>query len=145
MDKKKTAEDKLTRGVRLLLALMFVMTGAMKLFVPSLRDAFAGQLEAAHPPLQSLARSVVPYAEIALGVLLALGVVTRLAAAGIIFLMAGATYIHVVVHDPSLSVLITVLIRHRTHQRADHDVRRWERRSRRRCRQSFAHRSGMPR
>ncbi|MHC4136219.1 MAG: DoxX family protein [Planctomycetota bacterium] len=102
MDKKKTAEDKLTRGVRLLLALMFVMTGAMKLFVPSLRDAFAGQLEAAHPPLQSLARSVVPYAEIALGVLLALGVVTRLAAAGIIFLMAGATYIHVVVHDPSL-------------------------------------------
>jgi len=102
MDEKKTAEGKLTRGVRLLLALMFVMTGAMKLFVPSLRDAFAGQLEAANLPLLSVARSVVPYAEIALGVLLALGVVTRLAAAGIIVLMAGATYVHVVVQDPSL-------------------------------------------
>jgi len=102
MDKKKTAEGKLTRGVRLLLALMFVMTGAMKLFVPSLRDAFAGQLEAANLPLLSLARSVVPYAEVVLGVVLALGVVTRLAAAGIILLMAGATYVHVVVHDPSL-------------------------------------------
>ncbi len=102
MSKKKTAEGKLTRSVRLLLALMFVMTGAMKLFVPSLRDAFAGQLEAANPPLQSFARSVVPYAEIALGVLLALGAFTRLAATGIIFLMAGATYVHLVVHDPSL-------------------------------------------
>ena len=102
MDQKKTAEGKLTRGVRLLLALMFVMTGAMKLLVPSLRDAFAGQMEAADLPLPSLARAVVPYAEIALGVLLALGAVTRLAVTGIIFLMAGATYVHLVVHDPSL-------------------------------------------
>ena len=102
MDKTKTAEDKLTRGVRLLLAVMFVMTGAMKLVVPSLRDAFAGQLEAANPPLQSFTRLVVPYAEIALGVLLALRAFTRLAAAGIIFLMAGATYVHLVVRDPSL-------------------------------------------
>ena len=102
MDEKKTAEDKLTRGVRLLLALMFVMTGAMKLFVPSLRDAFAGQMEATDLPLRSFAQSVVPYVEIALGVLLALGVVTRLAVTGIIFLMAGATYVHLVVHDPSL-------------------------------------------
>jgi len=81
---------------------MFVMAGAMKLLVPSLRDAFAGQLEAAHPPLQSLTQSVVPYAEIALGVLLALGAFTRVAAAGIIVLMAGATYVHLVVDDPSL-------------------------------------------
>ena len=102
MDEKKTPEGKLTRGVRLLLAVMFVMTGAMKLFVPSLRDAFAGQLEATDLPLESFARLVVPYAEIALGVLLALGVCTRLAAIGIIFLMAGATYVHLVVHDPAL-------------------------------------------
>ena len=102
MDRHKTAEHGLTRGVRLLLALMFVMTGAMKLFVPSLRDAFAGQLEAASLPLQSFARLVVPYAEIALGAFLAFGALTRLAAAGIILLMAGATYVHLVVDDPSL-------------------------------------------
>ncbi len=102
MGKKKRTEGKLTRGVRLFLALMFVMTGAMKLFVPSLRDAFADQLEAANLPLQSFARSVVPYAEIALGGLLALGLFKRLATIGIIFLMAGATYVHLAVHDPSL-------------------------------------------
>jgi len=102
MDEKKTPEGKLTRGVRLLLAVMFVMTGAMKLFVPSLRDAFAGQLEATDLPLESFARLVVPYSEIALGALLALGAFTRLAAAGITVLMAGATYVHLVVRAPSL-------------------------------------------
>jgi uncharacterized membrane protein YphA (DoxX/SURF4 family) len=86
----------------MLLALMFVMTGAMKLLVPSLRDAFAGQLEAAGLPLQWLTRLVVPYVEIALGILLALGALTRLVVAGILLLMAGATYVHLVVHDSSL-------------------------------------------
>ena len=74
----------------------------MKLLVPSLRDAFAGQLEAADLPLQEFTRLAVPYAEIALGALLAFGAFTRLAVAGVIFLMAGATYVHIVVHDPAL-------------------------------------------
>ena len=99
---KKKAEGKLTRGVRLLLGFMFVMTGVMKLFVPKLRDAFSGQLEAADLPLESLTRLAVPYAEIALGGLLALGLFKRLATIGIICLMAGATYVHLAVHDPSL-------------------------------------------
>ena len=99
---KKKAEGKLTRGVRLCLAFLFVMTGVMKLLVPKLRDAFAGQLEAANLPLESLTRLVVPYAEIAVGGLLALGIIKRLAAMGIIGLMAGATYVHLVVTDPSL-------------------------------------------
>ena len=102
MGKGKMTEGKLTRGVRLLLALIFAMTGVMKLFVPSLRDAFAGQLEAANLPLQSFTRLVVPYAEIALGALFALGVFTRIAVIGVIALMAGATYVHLVIDDPSL-------------------------------------------
>ena len=102
MDERKPDERKLTRAVRLVLALMFVMTGALKLFVPSLRDAFAGQLEAADLPLNSFTRLVVPYAEIALGILLASGALTRLATIAILVLMAGATYVHLVAHGPSL-------------------------------------------
>ena len=40
--------------VRVLLGVLFLMTGLMKLFVPDLRAAFSGQLTAAAIPAHSL-------------------------------------------------------------------------------------------
>ncbi|MEN8375525.1 MAG: DoxX family protein [Gemmatimonadota bacterium] len=99
---RNTSDDKLVAGVRIFLAVMFLMTGAMKLLVPVLAEAWAGQLLAAGIPLRELSRLTVPYLELALGALLAVGAFVRPAAATVIGIMAVATYVHLVVDDPSL-------------------------------------------
>ena len=43
-------------GIRWILAVLFVMTGVMKLAVPMLGDAFSGQLIAADIPFYMLSR-----------------------------------------------------------------------------------------
>ena len=41
---RQTSDDKLAGGIRLLLAMLFLMTGVMKLVVPMLAEAWSGQL-----------------------------------------------------------------------------------------------------
>lgn len=97
-----TTNSKLAGGVRLLLALIFLMTGTMKLVVPRLAEAWSGQLIAAELPFYELSRWSVPFLEILLGILLAIGLFARPAAIVVIGIMTVATYVHVVVDDPSL-------------------------------------------
>ncbi len=78
------------------------MTGTMKLVVPMLAEAWSGQLLAAQLPLYELNVRLVPFVEIAVGVVLLIGVYTRLACLIVIGIMMVATYVHVVVDDPSL-------------------------------------------
>ena len=99
---RRTSDDKLAGSVRLLLAVVFLMTGAMKLVVPMLAEAWSGQLLAANLPLYSITRWTVPFLELFLGAALAVGVFVRPAATMVIGIMIVATYVHVVVHDPSL-------------------------------------------
>lgn len=99
---RETTDDKLAGIVRLLLALLFVMTGAMKLLVPQLAAAWSGQLLAAELPFYELSRWSVPFVEILVGVVLAVGLFTRLASMVVIGIMMVATYVHIVVDDPSL-------------------------------------------
>ena len=99
---RKTSENKVATTIRLLLALVFLMTGAMKLLVPSLAAAWSGQLLAANLPFYLLTLSAVPYVELALGVLLALGILVRPVGVVVIGIMLIATYVHIVVDDPSL-------------------------------------------
>jgi uncharacterized membrane protein YphA (DoxX/SURF4 family) len=99
---QSTSSEKLAGGVRLMLAVIFLMTGAMKLLVPQLSDAWSGQLVAANIPLYSVSLWTVPFVELVLGVLLAVGLHVRLAAVAVSGIMAVATYVHVVVDDPSL-------------------------------------------
>ena len=58
-DVRKTSPDKLAGTIRLLLGLLFLMTGAMKLVVPVLAEAWSGQLLAAGLPFYSLTRWMV--------------------------------------------------------------------------------------
>ncbi len=88
--------------VRILLGLLFLMTGLMKLFVPELRAAFSGQLTAAAIPAHSLNMWLVPLAETGMGLALIAGLLSRLASLAAMGTMVVATYVHLVVHDPEL-------------------------------------------
>lgn len=99
---RKTTDDTVAGSIRWLLAVLFVMTGTMKLVVPRLADAWSGQLLASGLPLYELSRWSVPFVEILVGVVLGVGFFTRLAAVVVIGIMTVATYVHVVVDDPSL-------------------------------------------
>ncbi len=99
---RSTRSDAVARGIRVLLGVLFVMTGAMKLVVPVLATAWTGQLLAANIPLAELNRLVVPFVEIAVGAALLMGFYTRLASLLVLNIMVVATYVHIVVDDPTL-------------------------------------------
>ncbi len=97
-----TQQSRPAASIRILVGVLFIMTGVMKFIVPDLRAAFAGQLAAAGVPLQPVNMWFVPALEIGLGMLLLLGLFTRIAATFAIAVMGIATYVHLVVHDPGL-------------------------------------------
>ena len=99
---RSTQSGDVARGVRVVLGALFVMTGAMKLVVPMLAAAWAGQLAAANIPLVELNRWVVPVIEMGVGVALLVGFYTRLATLLVLNIMVVATYVHLVVTDPAL-------------------------------------------
>jgi uncharacterized membrane protein YphA (DoxX/SURF4 family) len=99
---QETVDDKLAGSIRLVLAALFVMTGTMKLVVPILAEAWSGQLLAAGLPFHELSRWSVPFVEIFVGMVLGVGLFVRPAIVVVIGIMAVATYVHVVVDDPSL-------------------------------------------
>jgi uncharacterized membrane protein YphA (DoxX/SURF4 family) len=87
---------------RITLGVIFIMTGAMKLLVPMLAVAWAGQLQAAAIPLFTISRWSVPFIEIVVGGFLLVGAYARFAAIVVIGIMIVATYVHLMVDDPSL-------------------------------------------
>ena len=68
---RRTSDSKRAGSIRILLALLFLMTGAMKLLIPVLAEAWSGQLLAANIPLHIVSRWTVPFLEMALGAVLA--------------------------------------------------------------------------
>ncbi len=97
-----TTNDKVTGSIRLMLGLIFLMTGPMKLLVPRLAEAWSGQLLAADIPLYSISLWTVPFVELFIGIVLAIGLFVRPAAVLVIGIMFVATYVHIVVDDQSL-------------------------------------------
>ncbi len=99
---RNTSDDKVAGVVRLLLAMIFVMAGVMTLVSPILGDIWSGQLQAANIPFYSLTRWTVPFVEIGVGVALTVGLYARLASVIVMGIMVAATYVHLVVDDPTL-------------------------------------------
>lgn len=99
---RNTSDDKVAGVVRLLLAMIVIMTGVMKLVVPVLGEAWSGQLLAANLPFYSLTRWTVPFVEIGVGIALTVGLYARLASVVVMGIMVAATYVHLVVDDPTL-------------------------------------------
>jgi len=98
----RTSDNELVGIIRILLAVMFLTSGSMKLLIPMLAEAWSGQLLAANIPLYTVSLWTVPFLEIALGIVLAVGAFVRPAAVMMIGIMVVATYVHQVVDDPSL-------------------------------------------
>jgi uncharacterized membrane protein YphA (DoxX/SURF4 family) len=99
---RRTTLDRVAGVLRLLLGVLFVMTGVMKLVVPMLAEAWSGQLLAAGLPFYELTRWTVPFVEVGVGVVLVLGAFARVAGLIVMGIMAVATYVHLAVDDPSL-------------------------------------------
>ena len=99
---RSTTDDRVGAGIRIALAILFVMTGVMKVAVPILGAAFAGQLAAANIPFQELNRTVIPFMEIGIGGALVVGFHARIATMLVVNMMFVATYVHLVVNDASL-------------------------------------------
>ncbi len=87
---------------RAFLGLLFLSTGVMKFAVPSLRNAFSGQLTEAALPFHSVTMWLVPLAEVVLGGMLIVGLFGRVASLVAIVMMIVASYVHLVVHNPEL-------------------------------------------
>ena len=85
-----------------MIALMFLMAGPMKLAVPMLGEAFSGQIIAAGLPFYTLTKWSVPFIETSLGIVLLVGIYTKIAVIGATGIMLVATYVHIAVNDPSL-------------------------------------------
>lgn len=101
-DIRQTSDNRIAGGIRIFLAILFLMTGAMKLLLPAFADAWSGQLLAANLPLYSFTVWAVPIIEVLLGISLASGLFARPAALVVVGFMIVATYVHIVVDDPSL-------------------------------------------
>ena len=101
--KIRRTKDVRTAGViRVVLGLLFLATGSMKLLVPMLWSAWSGQLTQANIPFYTLNLWFVPVAEMLTGVVLLAGFFTRVGSLVVIFMMMVATYVHLVVDDPTL-------------------------------------------
>lgn len=92
----------LERGVRTFVGGLILSTGVMKLVVPSLRSAWGAQLEQANLPLRDVTYHVFPIVEIGVGTTLIAGLSPKAGAVIVISMMAGATYVHVVVDHPDV-------------------------------------------
>lgn len=97
-----TSSDKLGGVLRLLGGAIFLMAGVLKIAVPSLGVAFSGQLVAASIPLPGLVQLIFPVIEAVLGILLLFGLYARISALLAALSMVVATYVHIVIEDPSL-------------------------------------------
>ena len=97
-----TRDDRAAAGIRIMLGVIFLMAGVMKLTVPALGVAFAGQLAASNIPFQELNRWVVPLIEVGVGGALLIGFYVRVATLLVFNIMIVAMYTHLVVDDPSL-------------------------------------------
>ena len=99
---RKTRPERAVALIRLMLGSLFVLTGLMKFVVPALAEAWSGQLLAADLPLYTLTRWTVPFVEIAVGLVLLVGLLARPAGVVVMAIMAVATYVHVIVDDSAL-------------------------------------------
>jgi uncharacterized membrane protein YphA (DoxX/SURF4 family) len=99
---RRTDKNRLPAVVRVFLGVIFFMAGILKVVVPSLGEAFSGQLIAAEIPLYEVSLYTVPVVEMVIGLTLLFGLHARLSAAVAAIMMVVATYVHLVADDPSL-------------------------------------------
>lgn len=99
---RATTDNKLLGVIRVFLGVVFFSTGVMKFIVPALAEAWSQQLIQAQIPLYDVNIILVPILEIVLGLVLLIGLYTRIGAFMVICIMSVAFYVHTVVANPEL-------------------------------------------
>ena len=100
-DIRKTTPDKMISIVRLMLGIVFIMTGIMKLTLADYSTAWAIQLTEANIPFFKFNYWFVPVFEVLLGLILLIGYYSRIAALTVLPVMFVATYVHLTVDNPA--------------------------------------------
>lgn len=102
IDLRKTSDNKFSGIIRIILGMIFFITGVMKLFIPMFTEAWMGQLVYAGIPFVAFNFWIIPIMETVLGILLLRGTYSRVASLLIIPIMLVACYVHIAVNNPAL-------------------------------------------
>lgn len=95
-----TKENHIVGSIRIMLGLIFIMTGLMKLLLSDYGNAWAIQLTEAKIPFFEFTYYFVPSLEVVLGVYLIIGLFTRISTFLIFPIMLVAIYVHLTVSNP---------------------------------------------
>jgi uncharacterized membrane protein YphA (DoxX/SURF4 family) len=98
---KKTLPNKFVGAIRIMLGIIFIMTGTMKLTLADFSEAWSIQLIEAEIPFYVLNYWFVPVFEILLGTILLLGYYSRIGALMVLPVMMVAIYVHLTVTNPA--------------------------------------------
>jgi uncharacterized membrane protein YphA (DoxX/SURF4 family) len=98
---RETVPNKWIGIIRIMLGIIFIMTGTMKLTLADYGAAWSIQLIEAGIPLYTLNYWFVPVLEVILGVLLFIGYYSRIGALMVLPIMLVATYVHLIVNNPA--------------------------------------------
>lgn len=97
---RKTSANNLVGVIRVMLGIIFMMTGLMKLGLPDYGEAWSIQLTEAQIPFYSFTYYFVPILEVVLGVFLLIGYYSRISALVVFPIMLVAIYVHLTVFNP---------------------------------------------
>lgn len=97
---RKTSNNKLIGLVRIMLAIIFIMTGLMKLFLDDYGHAWSIQLVEAKIPLYGFTYYFIPALECVVGFYLLIGYYARISALITIPIMLTAIFVHLSVTNP---------------------------------------------
>ena len=98
---RQTSPNRWVGTIRIMLGLIFLMTGIMKLTFAEFGSAWSIQLIEAEIPLYTINYWLVPVFEIILGTILLIGFYSRIGAVMIIPIMSIAIYVHITVSNPA--------------------------------------------
>ena len=98
---RQTSPNKFIGGIRLMLGIIFIMTGTMKLTLADFSEAWSIQLLEAEIPFYTLNFWFVPVFVILLGVILLIGYYSRIGALMVLPVMLVAMYVHLTVSNPA--------------------------------------------
>lgn len=98
---RQTNPNKWVSIVRMMLGIIFLMTGTMKLTLADYGAAWSIQLIEAEIPFYTLNYWFVPVFEILLGIILLIGYYSRIGALMVMPIMLVAIYVHLTVSNPA--------------------------------------------
>ena len=98
---RQTFPNKFIGIIRIMLGIIFIMTGTMKLTLADFGAAWSIQLIEAEIPFYTINYWFVPVFEICLGIILLVGYYSRIGALMALPVMSVAIYVHLTVSNPA--------------------------------------------